>query len=232
MELTDPINIMKIIISLIEIAIEKTIYITKSENNELVFSLPLLLKVLKNDVYNFVTSDDIYSEAAQYMSEVTIDFEEENIKKEEKDTYKLLKDQEESSTYSKEDEVEGEWGEEGEGEWGEEGEGEWGEEEEEEEGEGEWGEEGEGEWGEEEEDEDGEEESQQYELTFDIPIYDIMDQIEENYNEDEMEKYGFVGKIIGEVNLIDNIWSEWIPDNHIGKTLKNMVDGFEIDWLK
>ena len=48
MELTDPINIMKIIISLIEIAIEKTIYITKSENNELVFSLPLLLKVLNN----------------------------------------------------------------------------------------------------------------------------------------------------------------------------------------
>ena len=47
-----------------------------------------------------------------------------------------------------------------------------------------------------------------------------------------MEKYGTVGRIVGELNLIDKIWEEWIPDNHIGRVIKNMVNSFEKDWLQ
>jgi hypothetical protein len=219
MELNDPVNIMKIIIALTEIAIEKTIYITKSSSKETEFSLPLLMKILKNDVYNFCTSDDILSEASQYISEVTIEYEIESEKTISTSSDKTSDDSDISLNsedkkllrYIKQNNDDRLWDEEYDGSEG---------------------------WSEEDnddveyyEDED-EDEDNEYELTFDIPIYDIADQIEENYNEEEMKKYGLVGQIVGEINLIDNIWEQWYPDNHIGKALKNMVSGFEVDWLK
>ena len=34
----------------------------------------------------------------------------------------------------------------------------------------------------------------------------ILKSIEENYDKQAMEKYGTVGRIVGELNLIDKIW--------------------------
>jgi hypothetical protein len=230
MELNDPVNIMKIIISLTEIAIEKTIYITKSSSKETEFSLPLLIKILKNDVYNFCTSDDILSEASQYISEVTIEYEtdtektktDSSEKTSEESDISLNSEDKKLLKYIKMNNDDRLWDEEYEGSEG-------------------WSDEDRDEYYEDEEYEDEEEyyedgeyedEENAYELTFDIPVYEIADQIEENYNEEEMRKYGLVGQIVGEINLIDNIWEEWSPNNHIGKALKNMVSGFEVDWLK
>lgn len=218
MELNDPVNIMKIIISLTEIAIEKTIYITKSSSKNSEFSLPILIKILKNDVYNFCTSDDILSEASQYISEVTIEYDIESEKTSDDSDISLNSEDKKLLRYVKQNNDDRLWDEEYDGSEG------WSEEENEDE---EKYYDDEEFYGEEYEDED-----KAYELTFDIPIYDIADQIEENYNEEEMKKYGLVGKIVGEINIIDNIWDQWSPDNHIGKVLKNMVSGFEVDWLK
>lgn len=67
--LDDPILIFKIVIWIFEISIEKLIFICLKKKSNL-FSLDNLLKLLKNEVYYFSNSNDVYSEIVKINNNI------------------------------------------------------------------------------------------------------------------------------------------------------------------
>lgn len=81
--LNDNILVFKIIINMFEISIEKLLYLCFKENKN-IFNFENLIKIVKNEIYNFSTSNDIYSEILKINNNMLIsnsdkEFNEEEI---------------------------------------------------------------------------------------------------------------------------------------------------------
>ena len=69
--LNDHLLVFKIIINIFEISIEKLLYLCLKENKN-IFTFGNLIKIVKNEIYNFSTSNDIYSEILKINNNMLI----------------------------------------------------------------------------------------------------------------------------------------------------------------
>ena len=80
--LNNNILVFKIIINMFEISIEKLLYLCFKENKNL-FNFENLIKVVKNEIYNFSTSNDIYSEILKINNNMLISNSDKELNEEE-----------------------------------------------------------------------------------------------------------------------------------------------------
>ena len=80
--LNDNLLVFKIIINIFEISIEKLLYLCFKENKNF-FNFDNLIKVVKNEIYNFSTSNDIYSEIIKINNNMLISNSDKEINEQE-----------------------------------------------------------------------------------------------------------------------------------------------------